>query len=125
MKIYSLHIIRLGMAITFLWIGILILQDPEVWGLYLQPWALDLLPISLKEAMIGVAVLDISIGILLFMNIWTWIVALVGALHIASVLIVSGINAITVRDIGLLAAMVALAMSTLPHDIRLWNKKRV
>lgn len=111
------------MAITFLWIGILILQDPEVWGLYLQPWALDLLPISLKEAMIGVAVLDIFIGILLFINIWTWLVALVGALHIVSVLIVSGINAITVRDIGLLTAMVALAMSTLPHDIRLWNKK--
>ena len=31
----SFHILRVGLAVTFLWIGILILKNPEAWGGYL------------------------------------------------------------------------------------------
>lgn len=114
MKKYSFHILRVGLAITFLWIGVLIFKDPAVWGFYLQPWAANLLPIPLETAMIGTAILDIVIGILLLINVWTWLAALVGAIHLVIVLTVSGINVITVRDIGLLAAVVAIAVNAWP-----------
>lgn len=122
MRTSAFHILRVGTAITFLWIGILIFQDPEAWGLYLQPWAADLLPISLKGVMIGTAILDILIGILLLIDVLTWLAGLLGAFHLMIVLITSGINAITVRDIGLFAAALALAIHAWPHDLNFWRK---
>ena len=123
MKQSSYHILRVGLAITFLWIGILIFKDPLAWGFYLQPWATNLLPIPLETAMIGTAILDIVIGILLLINVWTWLAALVGAIHLVIILTVSGINAITVRDIGLLAATIALAVSAWPNSFRFGKKE--
>ena len=114
MKKTSFHILRVGMAITFLWIGILIFKEPEAWEGYLQPWAVNLLPFSLKTAMLGTAILDILIGFFLLIDYLTWPAALIGSFHLIIVLIVSGINAITIRDIGLLAATLSLSVSSLP-----------
>lgn len=44
-------------------------------------------------------------------------------LHLIIVLTVSGITDITVRDIGLLAAMLALIIDSLPQNIRDFIKK--
>ena len=104
----SFQILRIGLAITFLWIGILIFKNPEAWGGYLQPWAAGLLPIPIAQAMIGTAILDIIIGAFLLFNFLPWLAALVGAIHLIIVLTVSGITDITVRDIGLLAGTLAL-----------------
>lgn len=121
--IAGFHILRVGLAITFLWIGILIFQEPEAWGGYLQPWAANLLPIPLKEAMIGAALLDITIGVFLLVDILTPLAALLGIFHLIIILAVSGINAITVRDIGLLAALLALMIITWPPKFEFWKKK--
>ncbi len=117
MRIAGFHILRVGLAITFLWIGILILKSPESWGGYLKPWAAGLLPIPLSQAMIGTAILDIIIGFLLLIDFWGWIAALLGAIHLIIVLLVSGITDITVRDIGLLAALLAIMIDSLPQDV--------
>ncbi|MBI2626249.1 MAG: DoxX family membrane protein [Candidatus Nealsonbacteria bacterium] len=114
MKVNSFHILRVGVAVTFLWIGVLIFKSPEAWGGFLQPWAAGLLLIPLKIAMIATAILDISIGIALLAGFLTWPAALLGSFHLIVVLIVSGINAITVRDLGLLAATIALFTSSFP-----------
>ncbi len=114
MKKTSFHILRVGLAITFIWIGILIIKNPEAWGGYLQPWAVGLLPTPIAQAMIGTALLDIAIGVLLLFNSFVWLAALVGAIHILIVLIVSGITDITVRDIAILAAAMALMVDSLP-----------
>ncbi|MBI4215630.1 MAG: DoxX family membrane protein, partial [Parcubacteria group bacterium] len=99
----SLHIIRIGLAIVFLWIGVSILRFPEAWGGYLQPWAVKLLPVPIEQMMIGTGFLDIIIGLLLLCNIAVWIAAGVGSLHLLVVLFTAGVTDITVRDIGLLA----------------------
>jgi len=105
------------MAVTFLWIGVLILKSPAAWGGYLMPWAMNLLPVPAEQAMIGTAILDIVIGVLLLIDLWTWVAALLGAVHLAIVLTVSGITEITVRDIGLLAAAVGLMIDSLPPAV--------
>lgn len=111
------HFLRVGLAITFLWIGILIFKNPESWGGYLQPWAYGLLPIPLKQAMIGTAILDIIIGAFLIFDFLPWLAALIGAIHLVIVLTVSGITDITVRDIGLLAGMIVVMIDSLPQSI--------
>ena len=105
------------MAVTFLWVGILIFKNPESWGGYLQPWAYGLLPIPLEQAMIGTAILDIAIGAFLLFDFLPWLAALVGAVHLVIVLAVSGINDITVRDIGLLVAALAIVIDSLPQGV--------
>lgn len=112
------HILRVGLAITFLWMGVLILRAPEAWGGYLQSWAVGLLPIPIEQALMGTAALDIIIGILLLIDWYTWLAAVIGALHIVIVLTVSGIADITVRDIGLLTAALVLFIESLPVSLK-------
>ena len=120
----SFHILRVGLAITFLWIGILIIKQPEAWAGYIAPWATNLLPISPVEAMQGTAILDIAIGFLLLIDTWVWLVALVGALHLITVLAVSGITDITVRDIAIFSGAVALLLERWPKNLLLDLSKK-
>jgi uncharacterized membrane protein YphA (DoxX/SURF4 family) len=114
MKPISFHILRVGLAITFLWIGILILQSPEGWGSYIQPWVEKFLPFSIKETMISTAIFDLLVGFLLLIDSYVWIAALLGAVHLIIVLVVSGITEVTVRDIAILAGSVALFFESFP-----------
>ena len=111
----SFHILRIGLAVTFLWIGVLILRNPAAWGGYMRPWAAGLLPIPLAQAMTGTAILGIIIGAFLLINFLPRLTAIVGAIHLAVILIVSGITDITVRDIGLLTGMLALMIDSPPR----------
>ena len=113
----SFHILRVGLAITFLWIGILIFKQPEAWAGYVAPWAVNLLPISVEQVMVGTAILDIGIGVLFLFDYFVWLAALVGVIHLIIILIVSGITDITVRDIGILAAIIAIMAESLPENI--------
>ncbi|KAA0206356.1 DoxX family membrane protein [Candidatus Uhrbacteria bacterium] len=124
MKAYpaAFHILRVGMAVTFLWVGLLILKSPEAWGGYLQPWAMGLLPVPVGQLMIGTAIFDLAVGFLLLVNVRTWVVSLLAAFHLAVVMIVSGINAVTVRDIGLFAAALALFIEDVPPS---WQKRLI
>lgn len=65
--------------------------------------------------MIGTAILDITIGTFLLFDFLPWLAALVGAVHLVIVLTVSGITDITVRDIGLLVAALAIMIDSLPQ----------
>lgn len=117
MRRTSFHILRIGIAITFLWIGVLIFKNPESWGGYLEPWAINLLPLPLNQAMVGTAILDIIIGALLLIDILTWVAALLGAIHLIIVLTVSGITDITVRNIAIFSGLFAIIIDSWPQAI--------
>lgn len=121
MKGYSFNILRVGIGITFLWIGVLIFAAPEAWGRLLHPWAAGLLPVPLKEAMIGTAIFDILVGFFLLVDVGTWFWSLMALSHLGLVITVVGITPGTARDIGLTAGALALLFETWPFD---WPKKR-
>lgn len=114
-KSYAFHILRVGIAVTFLWIGILIFASPEAWGNLLLPWAAGVLPVSLEQAMLGTAVLDIVIGLFLLLDVYTWFFSLMALVHLGIVIIVAGITPGTARDIGLFAGCLALIFETWPR----------
>ena len=124
MKKTSFHFLRVGLAITFMWIGVLIFKNPEAWGGYLQPWAAGLLPIPIDQAMIGTAILDITIGAFLLFDFLPWLAAFLGAVHLIIVFSGKGISEITVRDIGLLVAALALMIDSLPQRVLKWFMKK-
>lgn len=118
MQRFALPILRIGLGITFVWIGVLILQAPLAWGGYLKPWVTSLLPVPLEQAMLSTGALDIVIGALLIVNIFPWIAALAASGHLVIVLLTSGFTAVTVRDVGLLGAALSLLFFN-------WQKKLV
>ena|SRR3989338_3817772 len=122
----SFHILRVGTGITFLWIGILILRDPEGWSGMILWWVRDVLgffAVDPAGALVATAFLDIAVGFFMLIGVFTWIAALVGVLHLSLVLTVVGINRITVRDIGLLASALALLLDSMPDKYRFWTHK--
>ena len=123
MRSASFTILRVGIGITFLWIGILIIRDPVGWGTFIQPWALKLIPGSVEAAMIQTAVLDMIVGFLLITGVWIWLASILGTFHLIVVFVTVGITDVTARDIGLLAASFALFLnSTKPAFLsRLWE----
>ncbi len=122
MKKTSFWILRLGLAATFFWIGVFILKNPEAWGSFIKPWAVKLLPFPLKEIMIGNGIFDVVIGALFLINPLVWLASALGVFHLITVLVVSGINDVTVRDIGLLAAALALLAESWPEKYKFWRK---
>lgn len=108
MKHASYHILRIGLGITFLWIGILIIQNPSAWFNYLLPWSKSLLDGWATHIMYVIAGLDLLIGLLLLVDTMIWLVALIGILHLFMALLATGITALTVHDIALIAALIAI-----------------
>src|ERR1700747_182109 len=122
MKKTSRWILQFGLAITFIVIGYLIIKDPLAFGSLMQPWAMKLVPGSLAGFMSQTGYLDIVIGILFIFRPTAWIAGIVGAIHLIIVLIATGTPAlnITIRDVGLLAACVAITIETTPDIV--WRK---
>lgn len=123
MKLTAQTILRIGLGVTFIWIGIMIWQDPLGWGGFIKPWALSLMVGSLEQTMKVTAVGDIVIGLWLLVGWKTWLPSALALLHLLVVVITSGINSFTVRDIGLMGAALALVITTWPVD-RTWLGKR-
>ena len=108
----SFLILRIGLAIVFIWVGVAILQRPEVWGGFLAPWAMNLLPFSLHDTMLVVGIFDIIVGALLIIPGTVRLASALAFLRVLFVLIASGITDITIRDVGLLAMSLALFMQS-------------
>ena len=112
----AFHVLRVGLGITFCWIGILILKEPLEWFYLTQPWVQALAPDPLL-VMIPTAVLDIIVGFLLLMDAATWLAAGIGAGHLFIVMATTGIGTIIIRDLGLFAASLALLVDSFPEKL--------
>lgn len=115
-----------GLGIPFLWIGLDILQHPTTWIGYIPA---DLpIAISREQALQFNGMFDIALGIILILQWWPKLAAFLAFLHLAAILATQGINAVLIRDVGLLG--VALALLVWPTHYRRkhwWNpfgKKR-
>jgi|SRR3989344_1746546 len=104
----SFIILRLGLAVVFIWIGIAIFKDPLIWGGFLSPWAEKLLPFALRDVMLIVGVFDMSVGVFFLIPGFVRLASALGFLHLVGVLIVSNVTDVTIRDIGLAAMSLAV-----------------
>jgi uncharacterized membrane protein YphA (DoxX/SURF4 family) len=107
-------ILRIGLALTFFCVGLMVLAQPRVWGSYLQNWAVDLLPLPLEQFMTTTGYLDIITGVLFLIPPFAFFAGILGTSHLIGVLITSGVNEGTVRDIGLLGASITVLVLRWP-----------
>lgn len=102
----SRFLLRTGLGIVFLWIGLDIFRHPDTWiGFAPAQGAFGLGQQGLLKA--G-GVFDVAVGVSLLLGTFPRATALLAALHIAGVLFTQGINAILIRDVGLLGAALGL-----------------
>ncbi|MDP3997324.1 MAG: hypothetical protein Q8P73_02385 [bacterium] len=107
----SYFLLRLGLGLVFLWVGIDIFRHPDRWVGYV--------PASLPFGFTRVAGLQLTglfdavIGLLFITDNWPRITAWLAMVHLAGILITQGINPVIVRDVGLFA--MALALLFWPH----------
>ena len=112
MKIKGLTVLRLGLGITFLWIGVRIFQSPQNWASLLQDYFVKYLPVSPVSFMKINSYVDVALGLLLILNKFTKLVVAICALQLIGILVACSVTDITVRDIGLLGASLGLFLDT-------------
>ncbi len=103
---WSYRFLSWGLGIVFLWIGLDILRHPDAWIGYVPahlPFGLDR-ALALKLN----GIFNTAIGIFLILGWWPKIIAALATLHLIGILFQQGIDAILIRDIGLLGASLAL-----------------
>lgn len=102
-------ILRLGLAAVFLWFGFSQLIDGISWVGWVPGWAVELLHLPPAMIVLGNGGVEVVLGALLAMGVWTRWAALLLALHLAVITFDIGLTAIGVRDFGLTVATLALA----------------
>ncbi len=120
MKKLSVVLLRVGLAITFLWIGWMILQNPAGWARSIKPSVAEMLPVDPTFLLQQTGYLDMAVGVMLLINPLAWIGALLGTLHLLGVVFSIGSAGIIARDIGLLFACTALLVEIFPSA--LWSR---
>lgn len=109
---WGVTILRLGLAVVFLWFGMSQLIDGINWVSWVPEWAVNLLHIPPAMIVLANGLFEVGAGSLLALNIWTRWVALVLALHLLVITIEIGATAVGVRDFGLTMATLALVFLT-------------
>jgi len=121
-------VLKIGLGITFIWIGYFILQDPAGWAGFIKPWAKDLLILDPIDVMKFNAVYDILVGALLIVAYKRWMIwlgGLLAALHMIAVLVTAGVDPITVRDIAVLSGALSLCVWAWPSNFNVKKSSNV
>ncbi len=106
----ALIILRIGLGLTFLITSYFIFKNPNKWAGLILPWAKKLLPLNPKTAIILTAYYDVANGLWLISGVFLFWAALIASIHLIQVIITVGITDAEYRDIGLLAACIALML---------------
>jgi uncharacterized membrane protein YphA (DoxX/SURF4 family) len=113
----GISVLRLTLAIIFLLTAWKITKDPKGWSKYIKPWEKKFIMMDPVQFMKFNGGLDFLIGLLLLTPWFTWLIALVAAFHMLTVLVSVGIKGPEYRDTAILGASLALFFLTLPPSI--------
>ena len=105
-KSYAPIVVRGGIALVFLWMGIDIWVHTDYWVTLLPGYVSQFIEPQIMMLMTGV--FDFVFGLLLLLGLFTRISALLMALHLIGVINTLGYNDIAVRDFGLLLATIGI-----------------
>lgn len=104
LNLFSGTILRIGLALVFLWFGIDQIIDTRSWIGYIPDWVTHYSGLQAATVVYLNGVFEIVFGTALLFGLFTRIVAFVLFLHIADITFTVGFDAIGVRDFGLTVA---------------------
>lgn len=104
---HDIEILSFGVGFTLLWAGIGGLFNPDSWIGFVPEW-IENFGVSREFFLQSHGVFDIVIALALILNIYRkWAAALAGLLFL-SIIVLYGIDDITFRDVGLIAASLVI-----------------
>ena len=103
-------VLRLGLAVVFLWFGLSQLAEPAFWVGWVPLWATDLTGLNAEIIVMLNASLEVAGGALLALGLLVRPIAVILALHLAVITFEIGMTEIGFRDFGLACATLALAL---------------
>ncbi|MEO5645891.1 MAG: DoxX family protein [Candidatus Paceibacterota bacterium] len=122
-KQYSPIILRIGLALVFLWFGFNQISDPVSWYGFVPASAATLTGFSIAHLVFLNGIFEIIAGTALAFGFFTRIAAGLLFLHILDIAFIVGLDSIGIRDLGLSVATFVIFLNgmdraTLDHYIR-------
>ncbi len=108
---YAPLVLRVALALVFLWFGAEQLLHAAQWTIWVPEWALALTGLSAETVVLVNGVAETALAVLLALGFFTRLAALLLALHTLLVAFDVGLTAIGMRDFGLAASALALALA--------------
>lgn len=117
-------LIRISLAIVFIWFGMQQLQHPLLFVGWI-PKEAGFISLPAWELIMLNGTLEVSLGTLMLFGIFTRISALILGLHLALITLSIGISEIGIRDFGLTMATLGLAgMKSDKFSVENWLVQR-
>ena len=110
MKYYAPIILRISIAIVFLWFALSQFIAPIEWTGYLPDWTSRTFMPQTTFIMLN-ATFETIFGLMLLLGVFTRISAALLGLHLIAITIAVGYNSIGVRDLGLSIAALSIALN--------------
>lgn len=111
MQKYAPTILRLGLVFVFIWFGLTQLLDQTMWVSLIPAGLTKATGISAETFVIINGVFEVFMATLLAFGIRVRLVASLLFLHMFAIIGSLGLNAIAVRDIGLMLAILSVAFT--------------
>jgi uncharacterized membrane protein YphA (DoxX/SURF4 family) len=102
--------VRFGLVFVFVWFGTSQIMNQEMWVRLIPEWAMNLSGMSAAALVKMNGIFEIIAAVLLAFGIQIRIVALLLFLHLGMIAYTLGLTAVGVRDIGLMLAMLSVAL---------------
>lgn len=108
---YAPLILRVGLVFVFIWFGVTQLLDQTMWVSLIPAPVIALTGLSAKTLVMINGGFEVIMAILLALGIRVRLVAALLFLHMFAIIGDLGLNAIAVRDIGLMVALLSMAFA--------------
>ncbi len=108
MKLFSPVVLRIGIAVVFLWFGFDQFIHTKDWIGYVPQSISDMLSLSATTLVHINGVYEIIFGIALLLGFYTRLSAFMLAIHLLDITYIVGYSSIGVRDFGLSVATIAV-----------------
>lgn len=103
-------IVRVGLALVFLWFGYHLVSSPSDWVRQVPDYATKIIPLSAETIVMVNGIFEIVLGLALLVGFWTRTVAFLLAIHLIPIVINFGFTSPNgARDFGLLMATLGLS----------------
>jgi len=105
-------LLRVGVGLTLLYIGVVAVADPETWALYVPLWV----PGPAVSCITVCGVLDLVLAALIIAGRALPLASFLAAFHFAALILGYGVDDATFQSFGLMFASLALFVLSLPEE---------
>ncbi|MDE1874595.1 MAG: DoxX family protein [Patescibacteria group bacterium] len=108
LRLFAPVVLRIGIALVFLWFGYDQFRDPSAWTAYVPQFAVTISMLSATTLVHINAAFELIFGAALMLGFFTRFVAFFLTLHMFDIMFIVGWDAVGVRDFGLSIATTAI-----------------